>query len=617
MESDNFVVKALINDVYIKPKNKFCIPRFQRQYAWEEEQIIDFWETINSTKPTFLGTIIFDVKDKKKKNVIEIVDGQQRYLTIQILGAALRNIAYEKFKTSKNSIFEDLGKGIKIKLLGAPDDYEPKKFDYYLQTGDSIKDFFYKYIQNENHDEILNIEIARKSEEERVKKAYLELFKSIEKELNMLSEFEQISWLKEFIDKKLAIHFFVKIEIAEEGLAYEVFEAVNAKGVDLSVADLIKNQVFKHVVDKNNNNLDEAKEKWAYILEVLADNDFSIKDFISYYWSSKYKYESDKNLYQAIIKKLGNNKELWRGFLNDLANNVDYLHQILQGNYDGILVLTGKNKKEAGRLYQSLRVLRNIKAKTWIILYLTLFRNFVVNESPYKNTLNKKWTIIEKFTFMYFHILNLPGNWYFKTICSFAEKVDIIDKNRFTNKEFASLFSTYLFKPFNDKMPNDNKEFIEGFLSINYKDDERSRIIIRYVLNEIEEKMGGKHNEGYSEDKVNIEHILPQNPKQWGLSKKDIKDYVNQIGNLTLLGIIINGELGDKDYDEKMKILLDHNTSINMVKDLVRKCQTGEYTFKNIQENKDFSVINQRSNEFAEKAFAIWCVDLKAMMGRS
>lgn len=615
MESDNFVVKALINDVYVKPKNKFCIPRFQRQYAWEEEQIIDFWETINSNKPTFLGTIIFDVKDKKNNNIVEIVDGQQRYLTIQILGAALRNVAFEKYQISNNNQFSNISKGINTRLLGAPDDYDDTSFDYYLQTGDSIKDFFHTYIQQMNHDGIFSIEVTRKSEEERVKKAYLELFRSIEKGLSTLNESQQIMWLKEFIDKKLGIHFFVKIEIAEEGLAYEVFEAVNAKGVDLSVADLIKNQVFKHVVDKKNNNLDEAKEKWAYILEVLADNDFSIKDFISYYWSSKYKYESDKNLYQAIIKELGSNKELWREFLNDLEKNVDYLHQILQGNYDGILSLTGGNKQEAEKLYQSLRVLRNIKAKTWIILYLTLFRNFVVTEGPYKNKLSKKWTIIEKFTFMYFHILNLPGNWYFKTICNFAEKVDVLDKSMFVNKEFSELFTTHLFKHFNDKMPSDNKEFIEGFLSIHYKDDERSRIIIRYILNEIEEKMGGKHNEGYREDKVNIEHILPQNSKHWGVTKKEIKEHVNKIGNLTLLGIKINGELGDKDYNEKMKILQEHKTSISMVEDFVRKCQTGEYKFKNIQDNKDFSVINQRSNEFAEKAFAIWCTDLKTMMG--
>lgn len=618
MESSNFVVKASISDVYIKPKNKFRIPRFQRQYAWEEEQIFDFWKTINSYKATFLGTVIFDVKEKKENNIIEIVDGQQRYLTLQILGAALRNYAFDKFRETNNKEFDKISKGINVKLIGSPDDYDydDGTLDYYLTPGDSIKEFFIKYIQDKENRNIETYDVSKKPEEGRVKNAYIELYKCIKSEIELKEENDQIKWLKEFIDCKLGIHFFVKIEIAEAGLAYEVFEAVNAKGVDLSVADLIKNQIFKHVVETDNNNLDEAKNSWTYILEVLSDNDFSIKDYISYYWSSKYKYESDKNLYQAIIKKFGEDDFLWKDFLKELVDNVDILNVILNGTYDNILSYTKNDKKEALKLFQNLRVLRSIKAKTWIILYLTLFRNFLV-KGEIKNTLSTRWTIIEKFTFMYFHILNLPGNWYFKTICGFCEKIESLEEDKYNNKDIGLLFNTGLFKHFNEKIPRDNKEFAEGFVSIVYKDENRSRTIIRYVLSELEGKIGGKHTEGYNEDKVNIEHILPQNPKQWGVTKKEVKEYVNKLGNLMLLGTNINGVLGDKGYDEKIEILKAHNTSINMVKDFVDKCVNGEYDFKAIEVKKDFSVINKRTDEFTSKAYEIWCVDLRKMMGFS
>ncbi|MEK6512988.1 DUF262 domain-containing HNH endonuclease family protein [Myroides odoratimimus] len=616
MESSNFVVKASISDVYVKPKNKFRIPRFQRQYAWEEEQVSDFWKTINSYKATFLGTIIFDVKDKKELNVIEIVDGQQRYLTIQILGAALRNYAFKRFEETGNREFDKISKGINVKLIGSPDDYDydDGTLDYYLTPGDSIKDFFLKYIQDKEGKNLDLSGIMKKTEEERVKNAYIELYKCIKNEVEINNEKDQVKWLKEFIDSKLGIHFFVKIEIAEEGLAYEVFEAVNAKGVDLSVADLIKNQIFKHVVGSGNDDLDEAKKSWTYILEILSDNDFSIKDYISYYWSSKYRYESDKNLYQAIIKKFGNDEFLWKTFLKDLVDNVEYLNVILNGSYDNILSYTREDKKEAQKLYQNLRVLRSIKAKTWIILYLSLFRNFLVNDTVMIK-LNTKWTIIEKFTFMYFHILNLPGNWYFKTICNFCEKIESIEEDKYTNKYLSKMFTDNMFKHFSDKIPRDDKEFKEGFTSIVYKDDERSRTIIRYVLSEIEEKLVGKHNEGYNEDKVNIEHLLPQNPKQWGLTKKDIKEYVNRIGNLMLLGIKVNGELGDKKIDEKLDILRNHSTSLQMVKDFVTQCDSKYIDFKLIETRKDFSAITIRTNDFSEIAYSIWCIELKKSMG--
>ena len=35
-------------------------------------------------------------------------------------------------------------------------------------------------------------------------------------------------------------------------------------------------------------------------------------------------------------------------------------------------------------------------------------------------------------------------------------------------------------------------------------------------------------------EKVNIEHLLPQNPKKWKLTKSEIEEYVNLLGNLCI-----------------------------------------------------------------------------------
>lgn len=40
----NFVIKETIGKVYIKKKKNYRIPRFQRQYTWEDEQIKEFFE---------------------------------------------------------------------------------------------------------------------------------------------------------------------------------------------------------------------------------------------------------------------------------------------------------------------------------------------------------------------------------------------------------------------------------------------------------------------------------------------------------------------------------------------------------------------------------------------
>lgn len=616
MLTSNFVVKATINDVYIKPKNKFRIPRFQRQYTWEEKQIEEFWETINSETPVFLGTLIFDVKERDSKNEIEIIDGQQRYLTIQILGAVIRDILLQKGKEENVNDYKTKATGFNKQFIGTPDDFNDNKFDNFLIPGDSIKIFFEKHIQNNPPEQITEKLVVRKnSEEEKVKKAYLKFQSILKNETNSLDFDGTFKWLKGLVDNRLAKHFFVKIEIEDENLAYEIFESVNAKGIDLSVADLIKNQIFKNVVGTDDKYIDSAKERWAQILEKLDNIDFSIKDFLSYYWSSRYEYISDKKLYSAIKDKFKTSKKEWDSFLDDLVENSNYLNLILNGGFEDILYFFGNDRTEALKVFNSLRVLRNTKAKTWIILYLCLFRNLdVKNNNRIKSKLSDRWEIIEKFTFLYFQILSQPGNWYFSLICDFCEKIEALVQKKESNTIF-NLFSSELYPNFKSKILPYGEAFIEGFKSIEYKDDRKSRVIIRYVLNEMEEKIGGNQTEGYDEEKVSIEHILPRDPKEWKVTKKETKPFVNTLGNLTLISKKTNGKLENKVISEKLKIINEEGSNLKLIKELIEKTASGEWDFDKIKTEKNFEAIKSRLNHLTIKANEIWCDDLKKKMG--
>ena len=62
------------------------IPRFQRPYSWDKENVADFWNDLanRGDEEYFMGsTVLFP--DGKEKNVLSIVDGQQRLTTITIL----------------------------------------------------------------------------------------------------------------------------------------------------------------------------------------------------------------------------------------------------------------------------------------------------------------------------------------------------------------------------------------------------------------------------------------------------------------------------------------------------------------------------------------------------
>src|SRR6267142_812861 len=82
----------------------YRIPRFQRPYLWEKEQVEDFWnDTIASSESEyFIGSmVVFGPVD----HAFGVVDGQQRLTTITLLLAALRNAFASESR-------KDLAKGV-------------------------------------------------------------------------------------------------------------------------------------------------------------------------------------------------------------------------------------------------------------------------------------------------------------------------------------------------------------------------------------------------------------------------------------------------------------------------------------------------------------------------
>lgn len=69
------------------------LPDYQREYCWEDKNIIDLWhnlKNIQEGKPFHLGTIILH----DFKNKYDIIDGQQRLITLSIILLAL---GYKKY----------------------------------------------------------------------------------------------------------------------------------------------------------------------------------------------------------------------------------------------------------------------------------------------------------------------------------------------------------------------------------------------------------------------------------------------------------------------------------------------------------------------------------------
>jgi len=597
----------MVHQFYFKASNKkyyesffnkdfvFEIPRYQRPYSWRADQINELWEDLSSEQPGFFGAFMLNRYKIENEKIIEVIDGQQRLLTITMLIAIIRDLLNEYSEEFKDESLKELSDLYHKEAIGKPmhDEKGAITYKYYVKPSESFEEVYKIYVQDRGND-ISGAAVGKRgSESYLLQNNYLMLR---EKVLNKLIRNDK---KKASIKEKLASLYtkiknlvIVQIEIEDETQAYEYFETVNARGLDLSVADLVKNQIFRQVKPDAT---DKAKEIWAEILQNIDQADASMKEFLRHHWASKYEYVPDRKLYLGIKQEFGQNKKKWEDFLMELHENSEIYKDLINGEKSQLFKWI-QDKNKTAKLFQSLRPIRYTKAKTWTVIFLCFLRNY--SEIPIDLTAFFKR--FERFIFVYYTVLDLPGNWFFNRMYSFAQEIEALVKNQSSRKKFNQSIGK-LEKEFYSQKPIKD-EFKKGFVEVRYKDNLGGRGQIRYILDEIENHKGFRA-EGYNEENVSIEHILPQDPRKWGLKKNDVKDYVDKIGNLLLVAKEHNGQMQNKTISDKLKIL--KKSDFILAKELVKKIKDKKWDFKAI-ENKNFKAIEKRGDRLAEIAHKIW-----------
>lgn len=153
----------------------------------------------------------------------------------------------------------------------------------------------------------------------------------------------------------------------------------------------------------------------------------------------------------------------------------------------------------------------------------------------------------------------------------------------------------------NKKNPSD-EDFEKNFIKLNISKEK----LQKYILIELEKSLTPTGtDEKVIAETITIEHILPKNPDEsWAtvfdLENKEYKDYVNRIGNLTLLSGKINPKLGNKLFEEKVNADDGYRISdVRLTKQLVT-----DYFPKYIKWDKN--TIEQRQIGLAQMAKKIW-----------
>ena len=531
------------------------VPRYQRGYAWNTDNIDDMLSDLQSVpKGTFFfGTLILHIRPGSE-STFDLIDGQQRMTSITIMLSVIRDLLKELGHV--NESFQ-IHQHISTKPLGGETTHR-------LIPCAELKenDFFAQFVQNENIVELEPVNVSQKHVAKN--KKYFTTW--IEDNFNSASsEFAKqiLDLAVKMIQSKIIL---IKVEHAED--AYKIFESVNARGVDLSVADLLKNYLLTHIRETGPNE-DPAAESWLKIQKTVEGLEMPITmpKFVRYSWISRYQFDSEKNMYRGIRDKVPAAK--CENFLSQLSEDVSLLNKIISCDIDNSIT---------PRFNECNKVLSNIRltgTTQFLSFALGLMRN--ANRLKIKKP-DKILSKVESFIFRYNAVCNLPSN---KVERTFSRAGRSLEHLTFSNDDELVRDRDKIIHDLNTTLSRLNPTselFLEKFSEMAYKTSPSQKSVIRRVFSIINSELGT----GELTFETNIEHILPQKPQSWGLTLEDISDYVDNIGNLTLIQKQLNSKMGNKPFSEKLPLLKSSEIKVNStVEEFLEDGQWTEVSIRN------------------------------------
>jgi len=536
-----------IGDVFLR------VPVYQRPFAWEKSHVQDLFEDIRNSRPEdyFIGTIV--VTDKGE--YLEIVDGQQRLATINIFFATVRDL----LKEINNDKSEYIGGQYLWKESLRDEDKRQK-----LKLNNMDNEFYLKrIIENEIDTE------PTKESHERILDAY-NYSKTFVRNIYDNARLDGIFDFIEYIEKHLKI---IIVIVSDDVNAFTIFETLNDRGLVLSQTDLIKNYLF----NKSANRLEEAQEKWAKFTGAIetAENEEEILQYIRYYWSSKNGLVREKDLYKNIKDKIAN-KNNTITFLNNLERITELYLSLLNPHNS----LWREYPNECAIFIGELKELRLTQSRPLLLAILERFSRKEVMKA-----------------------LKLVMSWSVRNLITGVVGTGTLEKE-FSNQ--AKLINdgnindvTNLKKSIQHLIPT-NEQFKKAFgiatVSKSY--------IARYYLRKLEEsyRTTKELSPITNPEKVNLEHILPENPKSlkedWAnFDENEHKSYYRRVGNLTLLDTKMNSDVKSGSFSSKKEI---YSQSEIVITEKLSKLKTWTPT-----------EIEKRQNELAERAINIWVIDIR------
>ncbi|WP_084148257.1 GmrSD restriction endonuclease domain-containing protein [Brachybacterium phenoliresistens] len=264
------------------------IPRYQRDYAWEEENIQDLWNDLKAAPAGghFLGNMVVHSSGPQQW---DLVDGQQRLTTILIAIVAIKN-AYESIGEHGRS--QGLNEYIQQRDLSGETTF---RLRYRNEAG------FLQLRILSSPDE----QVVKKKPESNAERAQFSAFTLLSDLVNaeMRDSPHSPAQTIDYIRDRFLQANVVYVRGGDKNSAFRIFETLNDRGRSLRQIDLVKNQVISAIEATPGRDEELVWTTCVNLVESTGWSKVSTEDFLGYFWNSTSQQPDDEIIAVTRIRR--------------------------------------------------------------------------------------------------------------------------------------------------------------------------------------------------------------------------------------------------------------------------------------------------------------------------
>lgn len=544
----------------------FRVPSYQRDYSWSEEQWEDLWNDLLELQNQpddrhYMGALV--VEGKSDRDFL-IIDGQQRMATLSVLALAvierLRSVADRGVEPEAN---RDRANELRSRFIGEKDPASLVETSrLYLNETDNA--FYQDYLVQLRPP--LNPRGLPKSN-----RLLWECFRYLSERINEVTQLQDdgaalARLLSETVARQL---LFILITVDDDLNAYTVFETLNARGLELTTTDLLKNYLFSRV--RVAADLQALQRRWRALIATVGQERFP--EFLRYHILCEQPKVRSQRLFKLVRERVKTPQDIFA------------LMEALEARAELFAALSDPNHGYWAELTEAkpfVRELNLFRVRQMMPLMFAVWERF--SREDFVRVLR----LVSIISFRYTVVSGLNTN-VLEPVYHEGAKSVLDGIARTPRQVLERLRTIYV----------EDERFEQNFALLTIDTGGQRKKLAKYILARVEQDLSGRACDPDT-DPGTIEHILPENPQdEWAehFPRERWESDVYRLGNLTLLEVASNRQVANATYAEKRSAYAASTYTVTrQIPEIAPEQWTPE-------------LLDARQNRLAQRAVHLWRSD--------